>query len=83
MNQFNALHGDEPTDPPREWKIQPTADHFKATTYPPKINPVVSAIMGILKYHSINNGDVEVHPSEFPFESNSVYVTYTDTNTIK
>ena len=27
MNQFNALNGDEPKDPPREWNSQPTADH--------------------------------------------------------
>ena len=23
MNQFNSLHVDEPTDPPREWNIKP------------------------------------------------------------
>ena len=39
--------------------------------------------MGILNYHSINNGDVEVHTSEFPVESNSEYVPDPDTNPIK
>ena len=29
MNQFNALHGDKPREPPREWNSQPPAAHFK------------------------------------------------------
>ena len=27
---------------------------------------MISSIMGILNHHIIDNGDVEVHPSEFP-----------------
>ena len=30
MNQFNALHGDKPKEPPREWNSQPPAAHFKS-----------------------------------------------------
>ena len=39
--------------------------------------------MGILNHHAIYNGDIEVHPSEFPVESNSEYVPGTDTTPIK
>ena len=35
--------------------------------------------MGILNHHDIDNGDVEVHPSDFSAESNSETVTYLDT----
>ena len=52
-------------------------------TSPPKTSPVVSAIVGILNHHAIDNGDVEVHPSDFPFGSNSESVPYPDTNPIK
>ena len=83
MNQFNALNGDDPAEKPRDWNRQPTSSYFKYRAYPPKISPVVSAIMGILKYHSINNGDVEVHPSEFPVESNPESVPYTYTTPLQ
>ena len=62
-NKLNALHGDEPTDAPREWNIQPTEAHFKYRTSPPKTSPVVSDITGRLYHHAIDNGDVEVYPS--------------------
>ena len=62
MNQFNDIHDDEPNDPPIEWKIQPTAAHFKSRRSPPKTSPMVSAIMDILNHHAIYNGDVEVQP---------------------
>ena len=39
--------------------------------------------MGILNHHSIDNGDVEFHPSEFPFEPNSESVPDPDTTPIK
>ena len=83
MNQFNALNVDEPTYPPREWNIQPPEYYFKSMTSPPKNSPVVSAIMVRLNHHSIDNGDVEVHPSGFPFVSNSESVIYLDTTPIK
>ena len=51
---------DEPTEPPIEWNIQPPE-------YPPKNIPVVSSITGIINHHAIDNGDVDVHPSEFLF----------------
>ena len=83
MNQFNNLHGDEATDTLREWTIKPLAAHLKSRTSPTKTNPVFSAITGILNHNSIDNGDVEVHPSEFPVESNPESVLYTDTTTTK
>ena len=83
MNQLKTFHGDEPTDPPRDWNIQPSSFHFKSRTSPTKTSPVVSSIMGILNHHAIDNGGVEVHPSEFPVESNSEYVPDTYTTPIK
>ena len=71
MNQSSALHGYEQTDPPRHWNIQPPAAHFKSSTSTLKTSLVVSAIMGRLNCHDIDNGDVKVHPSKFSVESNS------------
>ena len=79
MNQFNALHGEEPNDPPIDWNSQNPAAHFKYSTFPTKTSPVVSAIMGRLNHHAIDNGNVEVHHSEFSVESNSESVPYLDT----
>ena len=53
---------------------QPQVDNFKSRTSPTKNSPVVSAIMGIMNNHAIDNGDVDFHPSKFPAESNSEYV---------
>ena len=39
--------------------------------------------MGRLNNHAIDNGDVEVNPSDFPVESNYEYVPYPDTTPIK
>ena len=70
MNQLNALNGDELNEPPIYWNSQPPADHFKSSTSPSKTNPVISAIMGILNHHAIDNGDVKVPTSDFPVEYN-------------
>ena len=83
MNQFNALHGDEPNEPPRKCNSQPPADHFKFRTTLSKTNPLISAIVGRLNLRSIDNGDVEVHPSEFSVESYYEYVPDPDITSIK
>ena len=83
MNQFNVLHGDEPTDPPRYYNIQPPAAHLKSRTSLPKTIPLVSAIRGRLNHRSIDNVDVGVHPSEFPVEAKSSSVPDLDTTLIK
>ena len=83
MNQFNALHGEKPTDPSKEWNIQLTAAHFKSRTSPTKTSTMVSDIMGGLNHHDIDNGNVEVQNSEFPFEYNSESVPDLDTTPIK
>ena len=83
INQFKFLHGEEPTEPPRYCNSQPPAAHLKSSTSPPKTSPVVSAIMGRLNLHAIDNGGVQVHPSEFPVESNSESILDSDTNPIK
>ena len=80
MNQFNALHGDELKDPPREWNSQPPAAHFKSRSSPSRTNHVVSAIMGKLDHHSIDNGDIT---SDVPVKSSYDSVPYLDTTPIK
>ena len=44
---------------------------------------MVSDIMGILVNHAIDIVDVEVHPSEFPFEYKYESITDSDTTLIK
>ena len=83
INQFNVRHGDEPTEPPIECNRQPPEYHFKSKTYPPKTIPVVSSIMGRLNHCSLDNVDVEVHPSEFPVEYKSESILNTETTPIK
>ena len=83
MNQFNALRGDEPTNPPRECNSQPLSFIFKYQTSPPKTIPVVFDVMGRLNHHSNDNGDVEVYPLEYTFESTSDSVPDPDNTPIK
>ena len=80
MNQFNTLHGDKTKDPPREWNIQPPAAHLKSRSSPSRTNPVVSALMGKLNHHAIDNGDIT---SDVPVESIYDSVLYPDTTPIK
>ena len=42
-----------------------------------------SVLMGRINHHAINNGDVEVHPSDTPVEFNSEYVPDPDTTSIQ
>ena len=44
---------------------------------------MVSAITRRINNHAVDNGDVEIHPSEFPSESNSEYNPDMDTTLIK
>ena len=80
MNQFNALHGEEPKDPTRDWNSQPPVDHFKSKSSPSRTNPVFSAIMGKLNHHAIDNGDIT---SDISVESSYDSFPYPDTNPIK
>ena len=83
MNQFNVLHGDEPTNPLIDCNRQTPDIHFKYRNYPPKTSPVVLALTGRLNYHDVDIGDVEVYPSEHPLESTSDSVPDQDINMIK
>ena len=83
MNILNTLHGNEPTEKPIDLKNQPPSDHLEPRTSPPKTNPVVSDIMGILNHHTIDNGYVEVQTSEFSVESNYESVLDSDITPIK
>ena len=83
MNQFNDVHGKEPNELPREWNIKPPESHLKYRTSRPNTSSVVSAIMGRLNHHAIDNSDVEVHPSDFPVGFISESVPDPDTTTIK
>ena len=75
MNKFNAINGDEKNEPLREWNSQTLVAHFKSRTSPYKTNPAISDTKGILNHHAIDNGDYLVHPSYFPVEFNSEYVS--------
>ena len=44
---------------------------------------MVLDITGRINHHAIDNGDVEVHPSEYPFEYTSESVPYPETTLIK
>ena len=83
MNQFNALHGNEPKEPPREWNSQPPAYHFKSSNSHSRTNPVISDIMERLNHHAIDNSDVNISTSEFPVVSNSESVPDPYTSPIK
>ena len=83
MNQFNALHSDEPNEPPRECNSQSPAYYFKWRTSPSKTNPVFSAITERLNNHAIDNGDVKDPTSYSPVDYNSESVLDPDTTTIK
>ena len=80
MNQLNALLGDKPKEPPREWNIQPLAAHFKSRSSPSRTNPVISAIVGKINNHAIDNGDIT---SDVPAESRYDSVPDPDTAPIK
>ena len=67
MNQFNALHGDEPTDTSRKRNKQFPSVLFKYRTSSTKTSPVVSDIMGRLNHHAVDNGGVEVYPKDNTF----------------
>ena len=80
MNQFNALHGEEPKEPPREWNIQPLADNFKSRSSCSRTNSIISAIMVKINHHVIDNGDIT---SDAPVESNYDLVPDLETTPIK
>ena len=44
---------------------------------------VIFFVIGRLDHHAIDNGNVEVHPPEYPFEYTSEYFPDPDTTTIK
>ena len=60
MKQFNELHGNEPSEPPRECNIQPSEGQFKSCNHPSKTSPVVSDLMERLNTHAVENGYVEI-----------------------
>ena len=83
MDKLNSLRGGEPTGPQIKWSTQTPASHFKYQTSPPKTSPMVSAIMGRINHYAIDNGDVAVHPSDYPFKSTYKSFPYQDTTPIK
>ena len=66
MNQLNTLHGNEPTDQPIYWNIQTIAENLRSWTSTSSTSPVFWAIMSILNHHVVDNGYVQVYPSEYP-----------------
>ena len=80
INQFNALHGDEPKQSPREWNSQPPEAHLKSRSSPSRTSPVVSDIMGKLNHCAIDYCDIT---SDIPVESSYDFVQYPETTPIK
>ena len=74
INKFNAPHGDEPTEPPREWNIQPPEVPLKSRTLTPKASPVISDIMGRINHRAIDNGGVDVYTPYYTLKYTSVSV---------
>ena len=63
---------------------QPTSGRsLQSKSSPSRTDPVVSAIMGKLNHHAIDNGSVKVPTSGSQFESNSETVQDPDTTPIK
>ena len=83
MNQINTLHCNEPTEPPRYLNSQPLSVHIKYGTSTPFKIPMFLANMARLNNHVVDNGDVYLYPSEYPFISTSESVPYPDTTPIK
>ena len=83
MNQLNALHGDELTEPPRERNRQPPEVCFKSCTPTTKTIYVLLDIMGRLNQHAIDNGDVAVKTSDYPLYYTSDSVPDPDNTSIK
>ena len=59
-NKSNALYGDEPAEPPREWNNQPPVVHIKYHTRHCKTSHVVLDIMGRLNHRVVDNGVVDL-----------------------
>ena len=71
MNQLNNLHGNKLTESPIERNIQLTEAHCKPRTSNNKTSPTVLDTMWRLNYNYIDNGNVEVYPSEYILELTS------------
>ena len=67
INQYNSLHGDEPTEPPIECNIQPPSVNFKYHTSPTKSIPVFLTLTVRINLCVINNFDIEVYTSDYIF----------------
>ena len=82
-NKLNEINGDIPTDPPINNKSQPPADQFKSCKPLTKTSPAVLFIMGRLNHYVVDNGDVEVYPSDHLLASTSDSVLYIYNTPIK
>ena len=65
INQSNELRVNETTEPLRYWKSQPPEVHFKYCIPPPNTSPLVSDITGRLNHHAVDNGDLDIYPTDY------------------
>ena len=69
-NQFNEVHGNTQHEPTKEWTRTSPAAQLKSPnsttrSSTDKINsPIVSDIIGKLNHYAVDNGDIEVYPSD-------------------
>ena len=80
MNQFNELHGDNTNKATKEWNIQV---HLKNHIYAQKRITMGSYIKGRINHHAVDNGDVDVYPSNYPLEYTSASVPDTNNKPIQ
>ena len=79
MNQINALHGDEPTKPPRESHSQPPVAPFKSSNSPSKIKTLIieqTLIQQIIK--AINTKYISSHRNPIPEKITPLFPTILD-----
>ena len=79
MDQFNAFHGEETNELPREWNNQPPEYQLKSKTSTLNTSPMVSSIRGVFNHHAVDNGDVEFYTSDYPLKSTYDSITDPDT----
>ena len=54
MNQYNALHGNKPTEPPIDCNSHPPKGYLKYHNSATKNSPIVSVITGNLNHHVVD-----------------------------
>ena len=68
MNKSNALHGDEPDEPPIDWNSQTTSVILRSCISTCKTSPILLGLIGRLNHRADNNCGVYVYTSDYQLE---------------